>query len=94
MKQYQYNPNTVRNELATVLQNHEGRAEILAVFLDDLYPETENAWIFKLFRLQRFGDMNYETWAYSFSNPALPKNARRSRRSQAAAGNKRRSVAN
>lgn len=68
VKQYQYNPNTVRNELATVLQNHEGRAEILAVFLDNLYPETENAWIFKLFRLQRFGDMNYETWAYSFES--------------------------
>lgn len=58
----------IRNELATVLENHAGRAEILGVFLDNLYAETENVWLFKLFRLERFGDQNWETYTYDFES--------------------------
>lgn len=57
-----------RYDLATVLQNHEGRAEILGVFLEGLFAQTENAFIFQLFRLQRFGDQNWETYSYSFES--------------------------
>lgn len=58
----------ISHELATVLENHAGRAEILGVFLSNLYAETENVWLFKLFRLERFGDQNWETYTYDFES--------------------------
>jgi hypothetical protein len=58
----------IRKEFTTVAEDHEGRVEHLAVFLGNLFAETENAFIFSLFTLRQFGDMNWMTTSWFFDS--------------------------
>ena len=58
----------IRKEFTTVAEDHEGRVEHLAVFLGNLFAETENAFIFSLFTLKQFADQNWQTTSWFFDS--------------------------
>ena len=58
----------IRKEFTTVAEDHEGRVEHLAVFLGNLFAETENQFIFSLFQIRQFGDMTWQTTSWFFDS--------------------------
>lgn len=58
----------IRKEFTTVAEDHEGRVQHLGVFLGNLFAETENQFVFSLFELKQFGDMNWMTSTWQFDS--------------------------